>query len=386
MFILFFIAVAFVSVSSAGQAQGVNLSADEGLGARYSALSNTALGMSGGVTSLAYFPAAMNDNQHISLNLGHMSKFSNASLDHFGMIFPLDSLHTLGFALARFEADGIELNPSFPQSHNTSTFSAVDYVIIGAVSRRWGEFDAGFNIHLLYRDLDQLGVGIRGDLGLRYKFLKYFIASGLIKGAIPSSTRWESEYLEYEQTDCYLGFGTVLPSQYFYGTFNLAIQTKGLISEGAKSQAGVDGGSFVDNPVAFLLNSNAALEYSLNMGVHLRLGLPELNGRGRPSFGFGYLYRGFFSLDYSLQMHPELTNSHRIAFTFFPGRAGNFISSQWGQNQPSVPRLPLPEAGLKNQKSKALPVKPVISESQLPVSEEEIDKIEEPEEELEQLE
>ena len=310
--------------SLAQQVGGVNQTIDENFGARYSGLSNTFLGLSGDEASLVNHPAAIGDVNELTLQASHMKKFGLFSYDQFSLVMPYDKNGTMGFGFSRFAGETEERSVGNPDKIQ-GILGVRDYHFVGAFSRKWGALDVGANLNLLYRKLDQDGLGIRADLSSQYRLTDIVRVGALLKGLLPSSARWESDSVEYEASDLYLGAGVELPSEYFYGVFKVAYQTEGLFQKQSKSESSSRGKRAFDSPIDALGTGNLGVEYNMNVGLSLRLGLAEVArdfADLNPSFGVGYEYKRTFKVDYSFSPHIELESTHRLSISLTPHFAG----------------------------------------------------------------
>ena len=312
-----------VEVSDPEEASGVNLTVDEGFGARQAGMGVTFPAFQRDADAAVNAPAAMNDVDDFTFSTAHAEKFGRAQFDDFAFILPFEANATMGLGLSRFGVSDIELRPEGTQSdpNPQGLFSVADYAITGSFARRWGAFDLGFALDLLYRHLDQDGLGLRADAMAQYTWDNRFRLSALLKGLIPSSAHWESGYTEYEVPDLYLGGSGRFPAPYFYGTLEAAFQTEGLIGERAKSQRGLNGGTLVSDPMSLAAATRVGLEFLFDFGVAVRAGLTELSPHSLPStatFGIGYAWRKIFGIDYSFTPHPELLSTHRVSLRLTP--------------------------------------------------------------------
>ena len=306
------------------EAVGVNLTVDEGFGARHSGMGVTFPSFQRGADAVANSPAAMNDVDDFTFSTAHAEKFGAAQFDDFAFILPFESNSTMGLGLSRYGVSDVEYRPegSNPlQSQPAELFSVADYLLVGAFARRWGGLDLGFHLDLLYRHLDQDGLGMRADAQAQYTWDGRFRLAALAKGLIPSSARWESGYSEYEIPDLHLGGAALFPAPYFYGTLEVAGQTEGLFAKRGKSESRANAGRAYADPVELLKASNAGMEFRFDFGLALRVGLQEIAPRSFASaatFGFGYAWRRILGIDYSFTPHQDLLATHRISLQLTP--------------------------------------------------------------------
>jgi hypothetical protein len=316
---IFCLAGLFCRSQAIEEAYGVNLTADEGFGSRYPGLSNTFLGIRGSETAIGYHPAALNDVDQFWIGIEHASRFQVASYDNFSFVVPFDAVGTMGFGLARYGVSSEQ--PLDYYGSEFKTINATDYMFVSAFARRWGNLDIGGNLFVLYKQLDQKGMGIRGDFSVQYILYQRIILGALLKGLIPSASRWESEWEEYEPSDLLLGAGYEIPSAYFYGIFRFAVQTKGLLQKHSKARNSFIGRRIYQNPEDIMKTISAGVEYQTDIGLVFRVGIPEVGASiadYQPSFGAGYNYHDLVKLDYSFCPHPELLSTHRISLSVSP--------------------------------------------------------------------
>jgi hypothetical protein len=366
----------FASVQAADgtgfeQASGVNLTADEGFGARQAGMAVTFPAFQRDADAAVNAPAAMNDVEDFTFSTAHAEKFGRAQFDDFALILPFAAEATMGLGLSRFGVNDIELRPEGSDplaSQPQGLFNAADYAVTGAFARRWGALDVGFALDLLYRHLDQDGVGLRADAMAQYTWYDRWRFSALAKGLVPSSAHWESGYTEYESPDLYLGGSGRFPAPYFYGSLEVAVQTEGLFSQRGKSQGKLSSGDLKTDPFAFLAATRAGAEFIFDFGMAVRAGFTEFDTHSLASvmtFGIGYSWRHIVGIDYSFTPHPDLLSTHRVSLQLTPAfpklngrgyRPHRAIDPN--QAKPVLNELP-PEEGEIEEPSGALqPIKP----------------------------
>ncbi len=306
------------------QASGVNLTVDEGFGARQSGMGITFATFQRGADAVINAPAAMNDVDDFTFATAHAEKFGAAQFDDFAFLLPFEANSTLGVGISRYGVSGIDLRPEGGnplQSQPQGVFSIADYLVAGAFARRWGGLDMGFHLDLLYRHLDQDGLGIRGDAMGQYTWNGRYRVSALAKGLIPSSAHWESGYTEYELPDLFIGGAARFPAPYFYGNLEVAWQSEGLFARQGKSTRQLNTADPIERPMDFLAASNAGLEFLFDFGLSLRAGLNEFATKAVTStaaFGIGYDWRHILAVDYSFTPHPDLLSTHRVSLQLTP--------------------------------------------------------------------
>ena len=306
------------------EAVGVNQTVEQGFGARQSGMAVAFPAFQRDADAVANSPAGMNDVDDFTFTTAHAEKFGEAKFDNFAFLFPFQANATLGLGLSRYGVSGIDKRPpdSDPlQSEPPEVFSIADYLIVGSFARRWGGLDLGVDLNLLYRHLDQDGVGMRGDAQAQYTWSDRYRVGALLKGLIPSSASWESGYQEYEAPELYVGGAARFPAPYFYGTLEAAWQSEGLFHKTAKSSATLNGGTAYSHPAEFLAASNLGLEFLFDFGMAVRFGVNEFSKQSFTdvaTFGIGYNWRRILGLDYSFSPHPGLLSTHRVSLQFTP--------------------------------------------------------------------
>lgn len=303
---------------------GVNLTADEGFGARQSGMAVTFPAFQRDADAVVNAPAAMNDVEDFTFSTAHAEKFGRAQFDDFAFILPFEANATLGLGLSRFGVSDIELRPEGTDplaSQPQGMFSVADYVVTGSFARRLGDFDIGFGLDLLYRHLDQDGVGLRADGMAQYTWDDRFRLAALVKGLVPSSAHWESGYTEYETPDLYIGGSGRFPAPYFYGALEASFQTEGLFSDHGKSQLDLNGGNLRNDPMGLVAATHVGLEFLFDFGMAVRAGLTELAPHSpatTTTFGIGYTWKHILGIDYSFTPHPDLLSTHRVSLQLTP--------------------------------------------------------------------
>ncbi len=334
------------------EARGVNLTLEEGFGARQSGMGISFAGFQTGADAVANAPASMGDVNDFTFATSHAEKFGEAKFDDAAVLIPFESNSTLGVGLSRYGISGVDLRPegsSQLQSQAPEVFSVADYVVIAAFARRWGAWDFGFDFNLLYRQLDQDGIGMRGDGMVQYTMDDWLRLGALVKGLIPSSASWQSGYMEYEPTDIHLAIAGRFPSPYFYGTLQVAAQTAGLFQEQAKSSNSLKSSQLISDPGDILSTTNLGAEFFFDFGLGVRFGLSELafskSISGLATFGIGYKWKGIVGMDYSFTPHPDLLASHRISIEWtpaFPKFTGVGFRNKAASPQSAHPFMPSP--------------------------------------------
>jgi hypothetical protein len=306
------------------EAVGVNQTLEEGFGARQSGMAVTFPAFQRDADAVSNAPASMNDVDDFTFSTSHAEKFGEAKFDDFAFLFPFESHSTLGLGISRYGVSDIQLRPEGSDPYAVEpaeVFSIADYLLVGAFARRWGGFDLGMNLNILYRHLDQDGIGMRADGMAQYTWDNRFRVNALMKGLVPSSASWQSGYSEYEAPEMYLGGAARFPAPYFYGTLEAAWQSEGLFHRTARSGARLSGSRIWDNPQEFLAAGNVGLEFLFDFGMAVRFGLSEFSSKSAAdvaTFGIGYNWRRVLGLDYSFSPHPGLLSTHRVSVQFTP--------------------------------------------------------------------
>jgi hypothetical protein len=323
-----------VALSCAGlghaleQASGVNLTADEGFGARHLGMALTRAGFGKGADAVVNAPASMNDVNDFSFTTAHAEQFGLARFDNFAMIVPWHAQSTLGFGVARYAVSGIEQRgeaTELPTTEPDALFDASDWVVTGSFARRfpmgYNAVDVAGSVHLLRRQLDQAGMGMRGDAMAQYTYDGRLRAGAHVRGIVPSMARWESGYSEYEAPEAVLFVAMRKEVPYFYGSLQAGFETPGLLQPGARSVRGEEGARAITDPGSALATSKVGAEFNFDFGLSLRAGFDELAPSAWTSsvrLGMGYDWRGILAVDYAFAAHPYLGESHRIALRFTP--------------------------------------------------------------------
>lgn len=322
------IAACLLALACLGRAQelatGVNLTADEGFGARHHGMAITRAGFAQGADAAVNAPASMNDVDHFTFSTAHAEQFGMASFDNFALLIPWHAHGTLGFGVARYAVADVErrVETSGPVSATPDAlFTTSDWMVTGSLARRLGAFDVGGSVHLLRRQLDQTGLGLRADAMMQYTFDRRFRLGTHVRGVVPSMARWESGHTEYEAPEASLFIAGRWDVPYFYGRLQAGLETPGLLQPGARSAQRLDGERGITDPVSVLRTSSVGAEFNFDFGLSLRAGFAELAPTAWASsarLGLGYSWRNIIGIDYAFAAHPYLDESHRVALQLTP--------------------------------------------------------------------
>ncbi|HLU69288.1 MAG TPA: hypothetical protein VKZ88_00810, partial [Fibrobacteria bacterium] len=232
---------------------------------------------------------------------------------------------TLGLAVATYAVSDVELHLTDAPTAPDGYFNTSDWMVTGSFSRRYGPadgaLDIGGSLHLLRRQLDQSGLGMRGDAMIQYTHDQRLRAGAYVRSLIPSTAAWSEGHTEYELPEAALFVAWRKPVPYFYGTLDAGFETPGLLQRGARSASRLEGERGVTDPVSALKTSKIGAEFNFDFGLSLRAGLDELAPSSWASstrLGMGYNWRGIVALDYAFAAHPYLDESHRVALRFTP--------------------------------------------------------------------
>ena len=350
---------------------GANQTVEMGFGARHTGMGITFAGFHSDANAVANSPASMNDVDDFTFSTAHAEKFGETKYDNFALLIPFEAKSTLGLGISRFGVSEIELRPEqdgIPRTEPEALFSVADYLVIAGFSRRWGGLDVGINFNLLYRHLDQDGIGMRGDVMAQYTFGEWLRLGALAKGVVPSSVSWESGTREYENPNLQLGAAVRLPAPYFYGTLQVAYQTEDLIGDKAVSAQFLPGTDTDPNSEGTLVTGNLGMEFLFDFGLAMRFGVTELNYSGSApliknavnTFGVGYSWKKILGVDYSFSPHPDLLSLHRVALHFTPS-----FPKFNGRNFRPGPSRPSGQPGSRKGKDES-PVSPRKEEAEEP--------------------
>jgi hypothetical protein len=310
------------------QASGVNLTADEGFGARHHGMALTRASFGQGADAVINAPASMNDVHDFTFTTAHAEQFGVARFDNAAVLIPWHNRGTLGFGIARYAVSDVERRVETtgqPTAEPDGLFTTSDWMITGSFARRFGSaahaFDVAGSAHLLRRQLDQGGLGMRGDAMAQYTNDGRLRAGTFVRGLVPSMARWESGYTEYEAPEAVLFVALRKDIPYFYGTLETGFETPGILQPGARSSSSLEGERGVTDPVSVLRTSKIGAEFNFNFGLSLRGGFDEIAPSAWSSsarLGIGYNWRNILAFDYAFATHPYLDESHRVALRFTP--------------------------------------------------------------------
>ena len=308
------------------QATGVNLTADEGLGARQQGMGLMRSGFQDGADAVINAPASMNDVNDFTFSTEHVEQFDAATFDNASVLIPWHADGTMGLAIGRYAVSGIQNRPEGldAQPINPGVFTTSDWLMAGSLSRRFGALDVGGTMNLLYRKLDQSGLGLRADAMAQYTFQRQYRTGIFIRGLIPSSARWASGYTEYETPEAIVYASGRWKVPYFYGELQAGFETPGLIQRGARSENELEGSRAVSDPMSLLKTSKMGAEFRFDFGLRVRAGFSELNPSQAAHsirLGAGYDWRHILGVDYAYSSHDALSQTHRIALWWTPSFA-----------------------------------------------------------------
>ncbi len=333
---LFLIGTAFIGLPlrswALKQVSGVNLTADEGFGARQQGMGLLRAGFQDGADAVINAPASMNDVNDFTFSTTHQEQFGGvAHFDCAAFLLPWHEKGTLGLAIATYGVTNtIENHPyvNIPDSV-TGLFGTADWMIAGSLARRYGNFDVGGTVDILYRNLgDQSGLGLRADAMAQYTFSGQYRTGVFVRGIVPSSAKYQSGWTEYELPDASVFASGNWESPYFYGSLQAGFETPVLLEKGSRSSLDtLNGKQAITDPVSLLKTSKLGAEFRFNFGLCVRAGLNELDpSAGAISLGAGYGWHHIVGIDYAFTSHPSLSQNHRLAlwwtpsFSHFEGR------------------------------------------------------------------
>ncbi len=353
------------------ESRGVNLTLEEGYGARHRAQGLEFGGWQVGADAVSLSPAGMNDVADFTFSTSHSERFGLANFDHFAFLTPISATSTLGIGISRFGVSGIEwhsledVDPNHPE-----TFSVADYAFATAYGRRLGPWDFGGLLQTVYRSMDQTGLGMRGDLMAAYS-TQGLRAALLWKGALPSSARWESGYAEYAPSDLFLSLGIRDEAPYFYGRYQLVWESPGLFQIEARNAYRETRQRAWEDPIMALRDSKLGAEFAFDFGLALRVGLSGLpeSGLPEPRLGAGYHYRGWLGFDYAFVPHAALGASHYVSLSWtpvFPRFSGKNLRAGF-RSESRSPLSGQPSGDAAEDAPSAKPVPEAPSESPTPV-------------------
>lgn len=298
--------------------------------ARTAALGGVRLGLPGEAGAEAWHPAALADAPGGWFHLSHTEHFLDSRYDGLSFLYRPDERDLLAFSLARFGTDGIPLTKEgeIYEGEGWESFSIADWIATTAFARRWGNWRIGGSLHLLWRDYDQTGWGMRTDLSGGWSRAGWRVDAA-IKSLSGSAALWESGWKEISPPDLFLGVGWLKAIPYFYGEWRIAWQSAGIFQKEGKSSAaweeGTDdeeaeliGARAWEEPLRWLAASSVAMEFVVERWVTLRVGFPSLHSPSEWSAGGGVRWRGILTVDYAFRHHPELRIIHQVTLGISP--------------------------------------------------------------------
>ncbi|HLU69213.1 MAG TPA: hypothetical protein VKZ88_00420 [Fibrobacteria bacterium] len=320
-----FVCACALAAPAFDRAADVNLTASEGFGARHHGMALLRAGFAQGADAVVNAPASMNDVDDFTFMAAHTERFGLARFDNAALLIPLDARSTLGLAVATYAVSDVELHLTNTPAAPDGYFNTSDWMVTGSFAKRYGPagaaLDIGGSLHLLRRQLDQSGLGMRGDAMVQYTHDNRLRAGAYVRSLVPSTAAWSEGHTEYELPEAALFVAMRKPIPYFYGTLEAGFETPGLFQRGARSASRLEGERGITGPVSALKTSKIGAEFNFDFGLSLRAGFDELAPSSWASsarLGMGYTWRRIVALDYAFAAHPYLDESHRVALRFTP--------------------------------------------------------------------
>lgn len=295
-------------------------------GARSAALGSTSIAVDGDYLGLISNPQQLANVDYTWVNFSHTAYYEDTQYDFASVAIPLSMGGGLGVALSRFGAEDIPYireGEDVPLGSYYNTLAIADYVLSVSWGRKFfNRLDLGVSFHGLYRDMDQTGIGFRGDLGARYRIVDQFYLSGLLKGWTSSATTWESGEFEYSSPEFYLAASYGLPVKYLYGKFNAYWQSAGVFHREARDldyDTDENGGERIwEDPFDWLSGGRGGIEFEFDFGLSLRAGLSSFTTFQSVTAGAGIVIANFLKVDYAFESHPVFSPVHRVSVSVSP--------------------------------------------------------------------
>jgi hypothetical protein len=327
------------SALPAERAQGVNQVLEILPDARSAGTAGNTLGLPPEVGSVLLNPSGLTGIQNSWISATHTEYFEGTSYDHLAGVLLLSDRNTLGFALSRTATDGIPLidEGEVIEGSDYRTFGISEWAMSLAFARLYGAIELGVNLHILYRDLDQTGLGLRTDLGAGYRFSNGVVAAK-IRSLSSSAAVWESGYTEYSSPELFIGGGYSLAIPYFYGQLHLSGETPGVfrneargydwlndtyadttVSNTSSAKNDLSGSAATEDFGAWVQGVSLGAEFVFEWGGVLRTGFRNVSRPGDYTLGAGLYLTQFLRADYAWQRHNILTDVHRVSLSFSPG-------------------------------------------------------------------
>lgn len=149
---------------------GANAVLDQSWSPRESSLGRALLGQPGSADSWLTDPAGLADLNSHALILTHARAPLETQYHSIDGVFVLRPARaSLAFSIGRFASENIPKVDSLEivEGSNYRTFDIQDLLARGAFAQRIGFFQWGGIVNLLYRDLDQSGLGFRADVSAK---------------------------------------------------------------------------------------------------------------------------------------------------------------------------------------------------------------------------
>lgn len=273
--------------------------------------------------NIGFDPTSLLLLNHSRVELSHSEEFGGANWDWFAWSTPIaDSSSAIFLQAGRYSVDGVfhTQEGQIYEGTDIPTISVGDYFISGAWARQYFGLDLGFNLHGVYRKLDQSGLGLRIDAAVAQTWRQHFRSGFVLQGVTSSLARWESDQVEYSPPEGYLFQSFQHDISFFYGSLYLHWQSAGIFHTRA-NRFNSQGRSGVDqNPLAWLGGSQLGAQYQSYSGLILRAGLNNADDIDTWTAGAGLEFLDQFQVDFSVESHPELGRVNRVSLTWMIGR------------------------------------------------------------------
>jgi hypothetical protein len=330
---------------------GANAVLNVPLDGRSHALGGALMALPGQGLSFVSQPSNWVQDTLSRLWLHHGTLYGEGAGDQVGLSLNMKNHGSLAAQISRWGYDGIPRIDSgeVVVGSDYRTFDIADYALQIGFARQWRFVNYGTVLHLLYRDLDQTGLGMRLDAGASSQWRDWTLALRL-DALTSSAARWQSEVLEYQNPDMLLALAWNRKTPYLYGTLSAHWQSAPWFQQGPKGvmifddskdgEGEVFTGRMSDDPWRWLQVSSFGMEYSGTHGLSLRLALQNVGSVATWTSGLGFEYKQW-SLLYSAAEHPDLGLTQRFGIS-------------WAWNAISKPDY-VPGGSPKYPKEQALP-------------------------------
>lgn len=277
-----------------------------GAGARALGLGSAYVAVADDATAGYWNPAGLSTLESRQAHLMHAERFAGlVNHDYLALAWPGRLFRGTALSLMRIGVDDIPFtrlqDPGRPLGPDNrpvvvSLATSADYVLYLSAGHCLGQqFAAGASLKAIYRTVGSFrAYGFGLDLGLRYYPIPGFCLAAVLRDAVTTPIRWDTQTTDQIYPSLLLGLAYALPLG------------SGRVAALLATRTGGDAADAADR-----LPLNAGLEYQYRF-LAVRLGLDEQ----QPAFGLGVRPHPRLELDLAYLQHDELEGTYYLSAAF----------------------------------------------------------------------